>query len=86
MVTAKDSKQDTYNLAPLQVRKTVVIDTALYGIPIGNECMVKILLVIKFWNIFSRSSSTTNEPTVYCIHMYELLNVFEYPPQRVHIM
>ena len=40
----------------------------------------------RFQNIFSGSSSTTNEPNfkIVCNCIHELLNVFEDPAQSVH--
>ena len=58
-----------------------------------RKCIVKILIGCKyyvkhlnkrFWNIFSGSSSTTNEPNfkIMCNCIHELLNVFEDSAQR----
>ena len=70
------------------------MDSVLLWLP-NRKRMVKILIGHKYCvghlnknilSIFSRSSSTINEPNfkiVYnCVH--ELLNVFENPPQSIH--
>ena len=91
MVTAKVSTTDTYGLAPLQVRERAVMDTVLIWLP-HRKCIVKILIDRKYYvkhlnkNIFSGSSSTTNEPNfkIVCNCIHELLNVLEDSAQREH--
>ena len=91
MVTAKVSTTDMYHLAPFQVWERVVTDIALLWL----LHRVKILIGCKYYirhlnekilNIFSGSSSTTNEPNfkIMCNCIHELLNVFEDPAQSVH--
>ena len=94
LVTAKVSTTDTYGLAPLQVWERAVMDTVLIWLPIGNVLwkfwlavnIMSNIWTTRFWNIFSGSSSTTNEPNfkIVCNCIHELLNVFEGSAQREH--
>ena len=85
---------DTYGLAPLQVQERAVMDTVVIWLP-HRKCIVKNLIDCKYYvkhlnknilNIFSGSSSTTNEPNfkIMCNCIHELLNVFEGSAQREH--
>ena len=67
------------------------MDTVLIWLPHRN-CIVKILIGRKYYvrhlnrNVFSGSSSTTNEPNfkIVCNCIRKLLNVFEDSVQRIH--
>ena len=67
------------------------MDTTLIWLP-HRKCIVNILIGRKYYvkhlnqNIFSGSSSTTNEPNfkIVCNYIHELLNVFEDSVQHEH--
>ena len=82
-----------YGLTPLQVWERAVMDSVFIWLP-HRKCIVKTLIGCKYYvregtkrNIFSGSSSITNEPNfkIVCNCIHELLNVFEDSAQREHI-
>ena len=96
MMTVKASTTDMCDLTPIQVQERAVMKHAFLRLP-HRKCMGNLWLAVnvvqsiwtkRFWNNFSGSRSTVNEPNfkILCSCIHELLNVFEDSAQHVHTL